>query len=247
MDVEHKPKSPKTKQIAVRDRALRPAPKLYLLSIVRQPIQTLRGFQKHHRIPSSCGVTDKRFLDSISEKDIDDDLQKCFSAIRAQYNLKRRQIRVAGPTDGGGTISIPDFDYDVSVGFVDDDCSQIQWRRTVSNIKNPDQILSHGFLTVFENRFNQLEIKTKDELNLEDVVDYLEDTEPADLTIDYDKDVSWCSIVFPELATTLKLDQDKIQIIGKSDVSMESLLASYTRTHDLLCDILNQGTKAVGK
>ena len=80
-----------------------------------EPVKQVSGFAKHHRVPTTCGAGDQRFIFELTHRDVDHDLQEVFKSLRTSYGLKRKEISVAGPEDGTGVITTPFFNYEFHV------------------------------------------------------------------------------------------------------------------------------------
>jgi len=193
----------------------------------RELIKQLDGFQKHHRVPTTCNETDKRFLADITQRQLNSDLQEIFASLRKSYGLKRKQISVVGPADGGGVISTEFFNYEIHVAHDESDPSRIVWRRSITEIGEPARVFAGPFEQVFGKRFSVLEIVTQQALDLESIVDHIEDTELETVSVDYDKDLTWCEIQLLDSTTSVVIREDAIQVISRREVSPQELLESF--------------------
>ncbi len=93
-----------------------------------------------------------------------------------------------------GVITTPFFNYEFHASQAEDDPGTVVWQRLITSIIEPARVFAGPFEEVFGQRFNEMEIAIQDALDLESIVDHIEDCEPANLTIDYDKDLTWCEI-----------------------------------------------------
>lgn len=66
-------------------------------------------------------------------------------------------------------------------------------------------------------------------LALESIVDHIEDCEPSNLSIDYDKDLTWCEIQTAESGVTIVVKPDSLQIISRKEISPKNLLNAFLR------------------
>ena len=194
-----------------------------------ESIKRISGFAKHHRIPNSICDSEQRFIADISKRELNDDLQKVFKSLRTAYGLKRKEISVTGPSDGVGVITTPYFDYEFHVIQNQDDPSKVVWMRKIAEIKEPARIFAGPFAEVFGNRFSILEFSTTQSLDLESIVDHIEEAELDTVTVDFDKDLSWCEIDVEETACSVLIRDDSIRVISSSDVTPQGLLESFLR------------------
>ncbi len=205
------------------------------------PIQSLNGFHKHHRIPSAWTVNDVRFLASITEAEVDNDLQQTFAKLRSTFGFKRKQISVSGPRDGSGMITTPYFNYEIVVTLDRDDASKSLWQRSISDVVDPGQTFNAAFQKSFGNMFSILEISTIELLDLEDIVDHVEEAESDNVQVDYDKDLTWCEIQVADSIASVKIRDNSIRVVSRQEVSPRQLLEAFLDVQakflaDLLCE-----------
>ena len=74
-----------------------------------------------------------------------------------------------------------------------------------------------------------MEISIKDELDLESIVDHIEECEPANLSIDYDKDLTWCEIEPAESGMTIVIKPRSLQIVSRKEISPQDLLNAFLK------------------
>ena len=157
-------------------------------------IKRLSGFKKGHRIPDSNSNRDAAFLAEISAEQLDTDLVATFAALRDVYGFKRREISVSGPEEGFGAISTPCFNYEIAVSQLQDQPSRYCLRRSITRIQDPIRVLSAEFESVFSNRFRTIEVLAESNFDIEAIIDRIEEADANSVSVDYDKNVSWCKI-----------------------------------------------------
>lgn len=192
-----------------------------------QLFKDLNGFQKHHRVPQSGSASDSQFLAKLTESDLDLILQQTFSDLRKGFGFKRRELAVTGPADGDGVIVTPDFTFEVNVSLLEEDISKVVWRSAIANIRQPAQIFSESFRRTFGNRFVILEVSTSAPLDIEAIIDHVEDAELDEVSINYDKDVTWCEICVANAEASVKVRDNSIRINSHRDVSPRQLLETF--------------------
>jgi hypothetical protein len=157
-------------------------------------VKRLTGFKKGHRIPDSTSTRDAAFLVEISAEQLDSDLVETFTALRNVYGFKRREISVTGPEEGFGAISTPYFNYEIAISQIPDQPSRYCLRRSITRIQEPVRVISAEFESVFSNRFRTIEILAESDFELEAIIDRIEDADSNSVSVDFDKDISWCKI-----------------------------------------------------
>ena len=191
------------------------------------PIKQLEGFQKHHRVPTAASAGDQRFVCELAESQIDADMQDVFSALRKSYGLKRKEISVDGPTDGGGIVTTPFFCYQIQVQQDQESPSKINWVRSITEISEPARVFAGPFDEVFGRQFSVIEILTRQPLDLESIVDHIEDLESDDIDVDYDKDLTWCELNVLSSTTNVRLSDSCIRVVSRAEVTPRELLDSF--------------------
>ena len=198
-----------------------------LLNEKIEPFKQLNGYQKHHRVPQAFSENDLRFLATLTQSDLDADLQDKFSRLRSAFEFKRKEISVSGPDDGAGVIITPYFNYEILVAQADDDPTQVAWRRSISAIRQPEQIFGDSFRQTFGNQFSILEVSTVRPLDLESIVDHVEDAGLDSVSVNYDKDVSWCKIHVVQSLASVLLRPNSIRVSSRQEISPRQLVESF--------------------
>lgn len=157
-------------------------------------IKRLAGFKKGHRIPDLTSSRDAAFLAEVSADQMDADLVETFAALRDVYGFKRREISVTGPEEGFGAISTPCFNYEIAIAQIPNQPSHYCLRRAITRIQEPVRVLSAEFEAVFSNRFRTIEILAESNFDLEAIIDRIEEVDSNWVSVDFDKNISWCKI-----------------------------------------------------
>ncbi len=187
----------------------------------------LKGFEKRHRVPQSVSAGDMQFVAAVAEPQLHEDLDKVFSELRSAFSLKRRGISVSGPADGSGIIETPFFNYEISISQMESDPSRVVWRRSITDIRQPENVFDERFEEVFGSQFSILEVATAEPLDLETIVDHVEDAELESVKIDYDKELTWCEIQVAGSVAAVRIHANSIRVSSRRDVSPRELLEAF--------------------
>ena len=201
------------------------------LSFIEQRIEQIKqlpGFQKGYRVPTAASPSDQKFIAKIADPILDDDLQEVFSALRKAFGLKRKEISVDGPFEGGGIVTTPFFDYDVRVSIDVETPSRVIFARSITNIRDFSKLLDDPFDTVFGKRFSTLIVEFENELDLETVVDTIEEEDPEGISVDYDKDLTWCEIQVLGSTATIVAEAHAIRVESVRETTPKQLLDLFT-------------------
>jgi hypothetical protein len=212
---------------------------LRLIDQSAEPVKQITGFAKHHRIPTTHNAGDQRFVADLTFQEIDNDLQATFRSLRQAYGLKRKEIQVHGPADGMGVITTPFFNYEFHANQAEDDPGSVIWQRLITAIVEPARVFAGPFEEVFGQRFNEMEIAVNDALDLESIVDHIEDCEPTNLRIDYDKDLTWCEIQTTESGVTIVVKPDSLHIVSRNEISPKNLLDAFLKVQQDFITTMN--------
>jgi hypothetical protein len=202
-------------------------------------IKQLPGFQKHFRVPTSAGASDQKFIATLTEPILDSDLQETFSALRKSFGLKRKEISVDGPFEGSGSVATPFFRYEIQAQIDEEVPSRVVFSRSVSDISEFARVVAGPFDEVFGQRFSTLIVDVKAELDLESIVDAIEDDEPEGVSIDYDKDLTWCEIQLLGSTATIVVEPTAIRVQSVRDTTPRHLLKLFTEFQQQFIDKLD--------
>lgn len=208
---------------------------LALVSEQRGRIRDLAGFRRSHRLPDEFSERAQAFVRRIAAEDIGDDLDQRFSDFRRQLGLKRVDMEVSEPHDGSGTITTPQFQYQVSVALCEDDLNSVVWRRRVCDFAAPDPVLSSDFAAAFGTVFDTVEFTPVDPIDVESFIDWIEDQSDSHLEPDYDRTGTWCRLLAAQQQTaSMLVEHHQVSLQSLSPCSPERLLRSFLAFQKLL-------------
>ena len=211
-----------------------------------EQIKQLPGFQKGYRVPTSDNPSDQKFIAKIAEPILDDDLQETFSALRKAFGLKRKEISVDGPFEGGGIVSTPFFDYEVRVQIDAETPSRVIFSRSITGIRDFAKLVDNPFDDVFGKRFSTLIVEVENELDLETIVDTIEDEAPDGISVDYDKDLTWCEIQVLGSTATIVAEAYSIRVESVRETTPKQLLDLFTDIQQQFMEKLDMSDVAMG-
>ncbi|MDB4533866.1 hypothetical protein N9242_03270 [Vicingaceae bacterium] len=213
--------------------------RIRLLGYRYQPIRQLAGFEKRHRIPEIADKRSNEFVQRLATSELHSDLDRTFASIRKSFEFKRRDISVHGPTEGGGTIATPLFNYGIHVTIDEANASMIRWRREISVIRDANLILTDLLSDVFGDSFSVLELPSDSDYDIAEIIDRFEEINPEKLLVDYDKNLTRCAITFPDCATIVEVKMDAIRFCETGSVSPCQLVTSFLKIRDRLVELHN--------
>ena len=93
---------------------------------------------------------------------------------------------------------------------------------------------------MFSDRFRTLEVTAESAFDLESIIDRVEDAESDTVTIDYDKDATWCEInIGPAL---VHITENRIHIVDQnSGKNLRGLFDAFQAVHKQFIAMLELG------
>lgn len=198
-----------------------------LVSEQRQPVKSLRGFLKAHKVPSEVSERTKTFVERIAAQDISDDLDQRFEEFREHFRFKRIDLRVADPANGSGGIITPWFEYRMTVTHAPDDAHEAVLRRQVSDFQDPESLLSAQFAAVFGRLFDTVEFEPAEPIQVDEVIDRFEASEESEIEIDYDRATTWCELTAERLPGRFIIRSDRVALITRQPQLPAQLLEAW--------------------
>ena len=173
-------------------------------------IKNLSGFLKsHHSLPQKVGDYEDRFIKSISNDIIEDEIRLIGSRIQALLNYKRKEIQVH-KEHGLGYIQTPDFYYSIVVSQSKTFPDRYEVRRSLDQVKNSSIIHDKRFNEVFDNYFTSISFEFTKKLDVEKLIDILEEQNKK---VKYDiYNMTRCSIELDGLDTELIITEDSLDL-----------------------------------
>lgn len=194
------------------------------------PVKELSGFRKHHRVPTKEAASDS-WLASLAQEDLNADLEETFANLRSGFGFKRKQLTATDPTENVGEVATPGFTYEVSISSIEDEPKMALWRRAISRISDADSVTSPEFEETFGCQFNILELALQQPVDVEDVIDEVEDCEDPNVSVDYEKDATWCRIRFRGRSESIHVEAERIRVQSSSDIQPSELIEVFLSAH----------------
>ena len=193
---------------------------------IPKQLKSLSGWNKSHRIPDQANNKAQDFVASISTGELKQDLDSVYASLKQAFGFKRRDLDVAEPADGTGTIITPHFTYSISVSLNPADTSEVLWTKTVDNIKAPAEVVSEAFAQVFDNVFHTLQFSLPSSVDIEDFIDALEAADIGNLELTHDRDATYCEFRFDDTPGAVRVTADTLSIVQKHPAKIGTLLHS---------------------
>jgi hypothetical protein len=195
----------------------------------RSRVRDLQGFRKGHQIPTESTEHTNSFVGRIAAEDLAADLETRFADFRKLLKFKRVDLQVTDPESGAAMISTPWFDYQIIASIAPDDPSEVLWRRQVAEFRSPAQIFSSAFSSVFGNLFDTVELLPPAAIDLADFIDQIEERGLDTVTLDYDRNTTWCHVSLKGIPGQVRLTADRVALVVSQPQSPTKLLEAFVQ------------------
>lgn len=185
-------------------------------------IASLSGFIKgSHRVPERNTSATASFVENISQKEIDDEIEQLHAKMRAQMKYKRKDLIVKG-----GRIVAPDFECWVECAQDSEDPASAVISRRLTNIA-PKIIDDDGFNKVFERFFDELTFEFNKAVDVSDLIDQLEELEADNVALDYPADCSHCDLTIHNSQAEIRVTTDSLTVRTPRAMAPKQLVQSF--------------------
>jgi len=213
------------------------------ITLVRQQagrVRDLKGFRKGHQIPTDVSDHTQSFVGRIAEEDLRQELDERFEEFRRQLKFKRVEISVTDPLSGVGQISTPWFDYHVSAIHDVNDATSVIWRRQLSEFRQIDKLDSAELTSVFGTTFDTVELSPPAVIDVAALIDQIEDEADERISLDYDRQTTWCAVTIRGIGGHMKFTSDRIALFIHQAQPPGKLLDAFFKVRSRISEI--QGT-----
>ena len=178
-----------------------------------QLVRNLPGYRKgDHRIPEDVNDRTQRFVGRLGGSLVAADLDHVFQSLRTGFRFKRTDLATQETDEGSGSITTPFFRYTSCVYQHPRNADEAIWQRDVSEIVDANQLLSPGFVSVFGETFDTVELVPHSAMNLEKLIDHIEDRADPRVSLSYDRNITACEIGIEGVPAKIQVTKDVFQI-----------------------------------
>lgn len=205
------------------------------VSLVREQqtrVRDLAGFRRGHKVPTEHSERAVAFVARIAAADISEDLEQRFLDIRKHLKFRRIDVQVSEPEGGQAVIATPWFDYGIRATLTADDPESVCWQRTLSEFRQPKQLSNPALALVFGTTFDTVRLEPPEMPSVSDLIDQLEAGDPSAVTIDYDRQATWCHLTFSGVAGRIRICELGISLTTAQPKSAPQLIASFLQVRE---------------
>lgn len=208
-----------------------------LVFTARTRIRDLRDFHKGLQIPTEFTPRTKQFAAKLTTHEIGVDLEERYAAFRQHLNFRRVDLKVAETTAGSGTITTPWFDYQVIATLDPDDVTQILWLRRIAEFRDSVRLLSDEFAATFGKQFDTVQLTPTVPIILPDLIDSIESRRKKTVTLDYDRNATWCTVRIHNIPVCMRVTSDLISFVTSTPMTAARLLEAFLKLRSQLLAI----------
>lgn len=217
------------------------------ITLLREQVESIRslaGFKKTDKLPTVANSYAKSLVAELGSEPIAADVNEVREALRKHFSFKRKDLDSAAPGDGTGSILTPYFVYSVTVTLNPANPAEIIWRRTITDIREPEQVLSPAFESVFPKTFDTVDFQPPQPIDLPAFIDELEDSDDDRIKLNYDPATTWCRLSMPGLLGQVEVTPNRFALLQLSPTSPRMLLEAFFKIQAMLVQELD--VKGIG-
>jgi Caspase domain len=185
-------------------------------------IRSLSGFIKgRHRVPEWNSSATQSFVEDISQKEIEEEIEEVHRRIRANMNYKRKNMFI-----DAGHIVTPDFEFWAECNQDAEDPAAAVISHRLTNI-SPKIIDDEGFNQVFDGCFEDITFEFKREVDVKDLIDQLEELDAKNVDLDYPADCSYCDLTIEGSNLEIRITANGVTIHAPQASAPKKLVQSF--------------------
>lgn len=211
--------------------------KITILNVEEDYVKYLPGFIKgKHKEPKEISDYHENWIKSIAQKLLEDEINEIGNGFREILKLKRNQIISTNVDEGIGEIITTEFDYYVEVYQSDESPNIYILKRSIENFKNSEIIYSDRFNEVFDDYFDEVELKTNKKIDVESLIDKVEDIDDEDIiSVSYDySDTSKCTVTIPSISQEIFVQENYVIVKSRNKQSPIELIDNFKECYKQL-------------
>lgn len=202
-------------------------PAVLLVRTRRSRVRDLKGFRKSHQLPTEHNDHTAAFIARIAAEDLAEHLEHRFSDFRRQLKCRRTDLVVTEPDAGIAAITTPWFEYRISAALAADDPTEVVWRWQLADLHSTDRIDSPEIASLFQGFFDTVELTPATSIDIAELIDRMEDLQPAGVLLDYDRQATWCSLQLTTASAVLTITADLLSFTIANPPAPATLLQAF--------------------
>jgi hypothetical protein len=204
------------------------------------PVRSLSGFKSHHKVPKEASDYHSNWVSSIADEDVKDRVNKRFQEVKTALGLKRKEIEAVD-----GRIITKDFEYAIWCEQDSDSPSHAVFKEELSDV-TPEYLFDADFNEIFDRTFDEMVLSPKKAIDVEGLIDAIEELDDPRLSVDYEPDVSGCTVTVREAKVTLYVDAHRVRVGTRSKMSPEQLVNVLEQARKEMIELAGPTVRLLG-
>lgn len=197
-------------------------------------VRDLAEFQRSHKVPTEYSDRACAFVTRLAAREIGADLESRYADFRQHLNFRRVDLQATEAGNGTGRISTPWFDYQISVTLDPADPTRIAWQRRICEFRPAAQLQSAEFAAVVGKQFDTVQLTPPEQIDLPDLIDRIENRGRKTVTLDYDRNATWCTVTVRNLPVCMRVTSDTVSFVTSKPMTAARLLEAFLKLRDQL-------------
>ena len=193
-------------------------------------VKALGGFKKgHHTLPDVANAVTNGFLGKICERELADEAEKLFQAVRTGLDYKRKDVTLA-VTSPLAVLTAKDFVVEIFYALEESEPTRYAVTTTLREMRNADLARTEEFARIFAGRFSEISFALKKGARVEAVVDAIEGLDgEGGLGVRYPSDCSECTISVEGVDARVRCTAAAIEVVFPRGGAPGELMEAFAR------------------
>lgn len=186
-------------------------------------IKKLFGYKiGYHKVPKEINSYTKEFVHDIAKNNVKRLIDDLLERIKNNFSYKRKELKF-----GADNIVTPDFEILVTIEQSSENPAEYISIIELSEISSKNIMYSPELNNLFINYFDSIELKFKNRIDLETLIDTFEENDIPGIDIDYPSDISFVKINIDGLKEEIVITHNSFKVVNDKKTKPLYLLNSF--------------------
>jgi hypothetical protein len=196
-------------------------------------VKTLGGFKKgHHSLPDAANSTTNAFLGKICERELTDEAEALFQAVRAALGYKRKEIALT-LTSPLAVLTAKDFTVEIFYALEESEPTRYSVTTTLRDLSSLEVARREEFSGVFAGKFAEISFALKKGARVDAIIDAIEALSgEGGLRVDYPSDYRDCVIRVSGVDAEVRCTGASLEVIFPRGAAPAELIDSFAAVRE---------------
>lgn len=196
-------------------------------------VKELAGFKKgHHTLPDAVTATTNAFLGKICERELADEAEKLFQAVRGALGYKRKDVALS-VTSPLAMLGAKDFTVEIFYTLEEREPARYAVTTTLRGVMNAELVRTEEFARIFAGRFTEISFALKKGVRVEAMIDAIEELDRDDgLAVTYPSDYRDCTIAVEGVDAVVRCTGAALEIVFPRASGPAELIEQFAAVRD---------------